>query len=73
MILKLQDKNVGDSMTKPPITAGSKMTIGAISALFAKHQINRLPIVDDDGRPIGMVTRSDLAHSFDFLGKRSKI
>lgn len=73
MIRKLHDKTVGDIMTKPPITAGSGMTIGTISALFAKHQINRLPIVDDDGRPIGMVTRTDLVNSFDALGERSKI
>lgn len=73
MIRKLHNKTVGDIMTKPPITAGSAMTIGAISALFAQHQINRLPIVDDVGRPIGMVTRTDLAHSFDTLGERSKI
>jgi len=73
MILRLHDKTVRDIMTRPPITAGSRTTIGAISSLFAKHQINRLPIVDDEGRPIGMVTRTDLAHSLDSLGERSKI
>ncbi len=73
MIRSLHDKTVGDIMTKPPITAGSGMTIGTISALFAEHQINRLPIVDDDERPIGIATRTDLVHSFDALGKRSKI
>jgi CBS domain-containing membrane protein len=72
MISILHDKTVGDIMTKPPVTASSGMTIGAISTLFAEHQINRLPIVDDDGRPIGMVTRTDLAHSFHALGKRPK-
>ena len=72
MIRNLHNKTVGDIMTKPPITADSTITIGAISALFAEHQINRLPIVDNNGRPIGMVTRTDLAHSYHALGEREK-
>jgi len=72
MIRRLHNKTVSDIMTKPPITADSMMTVGAISTLFAKHQINRLPIVDNNGRPIGMVTRSDLAHSYHALGEREK-
>jgi CBS domain-containing protein len=72
MIGKLRNRTVGDIMTKPPITTGTEMTIGTISTLFAKRQINRLPIVDADGRPIGIVTRTDLAHSFHALQERPK-
>ena len=72
MIRSLHNKTVGDIMTKPPITADPGMTIGAISTLFAEHQINRLPIVDKDGHPLGMVTRTDLAHSYHALGKVTK-
>jgi CBS domain-containing membrane protein len=72
MIRRLHNKTVGDIMTKPPITAGSGMNIGAISTLFAEHQINRLPIVDNTGQPIGMVTRTDLAHSYHTLGEMTK-
>jgi CBS-domain-containing membrane protein len=64
MIGKLRNRTVGDIMTRPPITADSEMTIGTISTLFAKRQINRLPIIDTDGLPVGIVTRTDLAHSF---------
>ncbi len=72
MIRKLHTRTVADIMTKPPITAGPGMAIGAISTLFAEHQINRLPIVDNTGQPIGMVTRTDLAHSYHTLGERTK-
>ncbi len=72
MIRRLHHKTVGDIMTKPPITADSTMTIDAISTLFTEHQINRLPIVDNTGRPIGMVTRSDLARSYHALKEREK-
>ncbi len=68
MIGKLHNRTVGDIMTKPPITAGAEMTIGAISRLFSQAQINRLPIVNDDGKPLGIVTRTDLADSFSAFG-----
>jgi CBS-domain-containing membrane protein len=73
MIGRLHNRTVGDIMTKPPITGAPEMTIGTISALFAERRINRLPIVDDDGRPVGVVTRTDLAHAFHVLGGALKI
>jgi len=54
---------IRDIMTAPAITAGPQITVGAISALFIDRQINRLPIVDAGGKPIGIVTRTDLVHS----------
>lgn len=72
MIGRLHNKTVGDIMTRPPITGSPEMTIATISALFADRQINRLPIVDRDGRPVGIVTRTDLAHSFHIYGGSPK-
>ncbi len=72
MIGRLSNRTVGDIMTKPPITAGSEMTIDTISTLFAERKINRLPIIDAEGRPIGIVTRTDLAHSFHAMRERPK-
>jgi CBS domain-containing membrane protein len=40
------------------------MTMAAISALLEEKQINRLPIIDFDGRPVGIVTRTDLVQSY---------
>jgi CBS domain-containing membrane protein len=54
---------IRDIMTTPPITAGPQITVDAISALFIERQINRIPIVDADGKPIGIVTRTDIVHS----------
>jgi len=72
MICRLHNKTIGDIMTRPPITGDPEMSIGAISALFAERRINRLPIVEADGRPVGIVTRTDLAHSLNVLAERSK-
>jgi CBS domain-containing protein len=54
---------IRDIMTTPAITAGPQITVGSISTLFIDRQINRLPIVDAGGRPIGIVTRTDLVHA----------
>ena len=72
MIGRLRNKTVADIMTRPPITGTPGMTVGAISALFAERQINRLPIIDAERRPVGIVTRTDLAHSFHTCGRRPK-
>ncbi|MDK9708569.1 MAG: CBS domain-containing protein [Desulforhopalus sp.] len=73
MIGNLRNRTVGDIMTKPAITGVAEMTIGEISALFVDRQINRLPIIDGGGRPIGIVTRTDLAHSYSVLGEGTKL
>ncbi|MBU1565915.1 MAG: CBS domain-containing protein [Proteobacteria bacterium] len=60
----LHNHNIGEIMSAPAVTAGPDMTIGAISALFADKRINRLPIVNRDDRPVGIVTRTDLVNSY---------
>lgn len=72
MIGRLHNKIVADIMTRPPITGTQNMTVGAISTLFAERQINRLPIIDTQQRPVGIVTRTDLANSFHTCGRRPK-
>lgn len=63
MVTALHNHFIQDIMTTPAITAGPEITIGAISALFVDRQINRLPIVDREGRIVGIVTRTDLVQS----------
>lgn len=69
MATSLRNHFIRDIMTSPAITAGPEITVGAISALFIDRQINRLPIVDAGGRPVGIVTRTDLVHSYSFPAK----
>jgi len=64
MATSLRNHSVQEIMTAPAITAGPEMTMGAISALFVDKRINRLPIVDPEGRPLGIVTRTDLVQSY---------
>lgn len=69
MISRLHNRIVKDIMTSPPVTASPDMTIGELSQLFISRKINRLPIISTDGRPIGIVTRTDLAHSYSRFGE----
>ena len=47
-------------MTISSVTAGKELTAAEISTLLAEKSINRLPICDAEGRPVGIVTRTDL-------------
>ncbi len=54
----------GELMTSPAITIGPHVTIPAAARLMNTHHIRRLPIVDDKGSLIGIVSRRDLLSVF---------
>jgi len=62
------NRTASDIMVMPAITATVDITIGEISALLMEKNINRLPIIASDGKPVGIVTRSDLVSSFCMFG-----
>jgi CBS domain-containing protein len=47
-------------MTKPPVTIGPDASVTQAARLMYSRRVKRLPVVDDDGRLIGIVTRSDV-------------
>jgi CBS domain-containing protein len=63
LISDLGGLSVRELMNCPPIVAAKETTLADISELFSKHSINRVPICDTDGRPIGIVTRTNLVGS----------
>ena len=54
----------GALMTTPAITIGPDATIPAAARLMNTHRIRRLPVVDEDGKLIGVVSRRDLLSVF---------
>ena len=54
---------VDDIMSSPPLVASRETPVAELSEMLARHSINRLPICDDEGRPVGVVTRTDLVGS----------
>jgi CBS domain-containing protein len=51
-------------MSTPTITIGPDATVPLAAKLLALHGIKRLPVVDEDGKLIGIVSRADLLRLF---------
>ncbi|WP_048196774.1 CBS domain-containing protein [Methanocaldococcus vulcanius] len=51
---------VKDVMTKDVVVAKPDMTINDAAKLMVEHKIKRLPVVDEDGKLIGIITRGDI-------------
>jgi CBS domain-containing protein len=49
-----------DLMTTPAVTVSPSASLAAAAAIMTDHRVNRLPVVDDAGRPVGIVSRIDL-------------
>jgi len=51
-------------MTSPAVTIGADATIPAAARLMNTHHIARLPVIDEKGKLIGIVSRRDLLSVF---------
>lgn len=54
---------VGDVMSFPPITSKAGDEIGDVAKIFDERRIKRLPVVDDEGKLIGIVSRADIVRA----------
>lgn len=61
---KLAARTAGEAMTAPAITIGPEKQVSEAARLMTEHGIKRLPVVDPDGKLLGIVTRSDLVRAF---------
>ncbi len=62
--LKLAAKTAGEAMSAPAQTIGPRRPVTEAAALMIQQGVNRLPVVDDGGLLIGIVTRADLVRAF---------
>jgi CBS domain-containing protein len=51
---------VREVMTSPAVTVGPGTSVRDAIGLLDRFQITSLPVVDDDGRPVGVVSEADL-------------
>jgi CBS-domain-containing membrane protein len=54
----------GQLMTRPAITVDADSTVAAAARLLTRHHVKRLPVVDEDGKLVGIVSRRDLLTVF---------
>ena len=57
---KTMDKPVREIMTSPVITSLPNVPLRDIAGIMGKNGFDRVPIVDADGRLVGIVTRRDI-------------
>jgi CBS-domain-containing membrane protein len=62
-IQKIAAITVADAMTKKPVTVKPDTRIETVAALMADKKLYTLPVLDDDGRLIGIVGKEDLLKS----------
>lgn len=54
-----------DLMTSPAVTIGPDETVEHAARLMYDHRVKRLPVVDPEGRPVGIISRTDVLAVFD--------
>ena len=57
---KAASATVSDAMEEPAITVGPDDTIETIATRMHDNDVSRVPVVDDDGRLVGLVARGDI-------------
>jgi CBS domain-containing protein/PII-like signaling protein len=57
---QLEGKTARDVMTRNPITIPQKTLLPAVAEAMAQNRLKRLPVVDDSGKLVGIVSRLDL-------------
>ena len=57
----LHELLVNHAMSKHVVAAHPRNSLEDLEGLMATHKIRRIPVIDSDGRPIGMVSLNDLA------------
>ncbi|KOT86925.1 CBS domain protein [Streptomyces rimosus subsp. pseudoverticillatus] len=61
---KAGGRTAGSLMTSPAVTIGPRQTVTEAARTMAAHHVERLPVIDEEGRLMGIVTRSDLLSVF---------
>jgi CBS domain-containing protein len=63
-----KEKAIGETaaqlMTSPAVTVLATATLTAAAQLMERHEVKRLPVLDDDGNLTGIVSRRDLLRRY---------
>ena len=57
-------RDAGHAMTAPAVTIDPLRSVSEAAASMLDRGVNRLPVVDADGKLVGIVTRADLVRAF---------
>ncbi|MEU4268929.1 CBS domain-containing protein [Streptomyces sp. NPDC026092] len=63
-LLARHELTVKDMMTQPAITVHAEETVADAARLMVRRGVERLPVVDEEERLVGIVTRRDLLYVY---------
>lgn len=72
LLAKAAGKRVKDVMTSSPITVTPSTNINEAARILLSKKIRRLPVVDDDGKLVGVLSRGNLVKAALFQRKSQK-
>ncbi|WP_438290501.1 CBS domain-containing protein [Streptomyces sp. HUAS TT7] len=61
---KAQARTAGQLMSQPPVCTHAENTIAEAARTMARQRVERLPVLDEEDRLVGIVTRRDLLQVF---------
>jgi CBS-domain-containing membrane protein len=61
---KLNAVTAAEAMSAPAVTITEDRPVAEAAATMIQERVNRLPVVDEDGRLVGIVSRADLVRAF---------
>ncbi|QEU90119.1 CBS domain-containing protein [Streptomyces kanamyceticus] len=61
---KATARTAGQLMSTPPVCVRAENTIAEGARCMARHKVERLPVIDEEDRLVGIVTRRDLLQVF---------
>jgi CBS-domain-containing membrane protein len=67
--VKSHARKAADVMTRAVVTVRAETSLGDIASVLDKHQIKRVPVVDNAGKIIGIVSRANLVQALVKLNK----
>jgi CBS domain-containing protein len=64
IVSKDKARTVSEAMSTPVVTIGPRRPLAEAANTMIDEGVKRLPVVDDDGQLLGIVTRADLVRAF---------
>lgn len=69
--VRKKGNTVGEVMTSPAITTDPDRDIRTVAAILDEKRIKRLPVVDEEGRLVGVISRADIVRAMG-MGQEKK-
>jgi CBS domain-containing protein len=58
--LVLAEKKASELMTPSPVSIGERASVREAVELLTRREISGAPVIDDAGRPVGVISRGDI-------------